>query len=82
MPELVAFGKPAGGYANSFVPVPPDWELGGTKYADGLIPLRDDLDPTSYASHAKTWIDHGARLIGGCCGAGPEHIAALKALIG
>ncbi len=82
MPELAALGPPAGGYANSFVPVPPDWELGGAKHADGLIPLRDDLDPTSYATHAQTWIDHGARLIGGCCGTGPEHIAALKALIG
>ncbi len=82
MPELVAMGLPAGGYANSFVPVPPDWELGGTKWADGLIPLRDDLDPAAYASHAQSWIDAGARLIGGCCGTGPEHIAALKALIG
>lgn len=82
MPELVALGLPAGGYANSFVPVPPDWELGGTKWADGLIPLRDDLAPTAYAAHAQGWIDAGARLIGGCCGTGPEHIAALKALIG
>ncbi len=81
MPELVAFGKPAGGYANSFVPVPRDWELGGTNWADGLIPLRDDLDPAAYAGHAQSWIDAGARLIGGCCGTGPEHIAALKALV-
>lgn len=36
------------------------------------------LDPHEYASLATGWLESGARLIGGCCGTTPEHIAALK----
>ncbi|MFQ5786259.1 MAG: homocysteine S-methyltransferase family protein [Alphaproteobacteria bacterium] len=83
MPALAALGRgPAGGYANTFRPVPEDWTLDGDKPSDGISPLRDDLDPEAYAGHALAWLDAGARLIGGCCGTGPEHIARLKALIG
>ena len=81
MAELVALGKPAGGYANTFVPVPPDWMLDGDKDSDGLIPLRDDLGPEPYARHVERWLDAGARLIGGCCGTSPDHIAKLRELI-
>ena len=35
MAELVALGKPAGGYANTFEPVPSDWLLSGDKDSDG-----------------------------------------------
>jgi S-methylmethionine-dependent homocysteine/selenocysteine methylase len=34
----------------------------------------------AYARLARTWLDLGATLIGGCCGTGPEHISALRAL--
>jgi len=81
MAELVALGKPAGGYANSFVPVPSDWILDGDKDSDGLIPLRDDLGPAHYAHHVEQWLDAGARIIGGCCGTSPDHIARLRELI-
>ena len=81
MAELVALGKPAGGYANTFVPVPPDWTLDGDKHSDGLIPLRDDLGPAPYAEHVGHWLDAGARIIGGCCGTSPDHIAKLRELI-
>jgi S-methylmethionine-dependent homocysteine/selenocysteine methylase len=75
MPALAAIGRgPAGGYANAFRPVPKDWEL-ETK---GLLPLRDDLDPETYAHHVHDWQAHGASIVGGCCGTGPEHIAALR----
>jgi methionine synthase I (cobalamin-dependent) len=30
---------------------------------------------------ARGWRDEGAELIGGCCGVGPEHIAALSAAL-
>ena len=83
MPALVALGDhPAGGYANTFKPVPKNWTLDGEKKTDGKSPLRDDLDAGEYAAHARAWLDAGARIIGGCCGTGPEHIAALRALIG
>jgi homocysteine S-methyltransferase len=30
-------------------------------------------------AQAIAWVGRGARLIGGCCGVGPEHIRALSA---
>ena len=81
MAEVVGLGKPAGGYANTFTPVPEDWTLNGEGDTDGLIPLRDDLDAEGYLTYAKRWLDAGARLIGGCCGTGPAHIARLSELI-
>jgi homocysteine S-methyltransferase len=37
-------------------------------------------DPQVYADYARMWIEGGARLVGGCCGTGPAHIAALADL--
>lgn len=42
----------------------------------------DIIEPADLVREAKTWIDHGARLIGGCCGLGPDHIRALTAARG
>ena len=82
MPALAGLGPwPAGGYANTFRPVPEDWTLDGDRPTDGVSRLRDDLDAEAYAGHAQTWLAAGARLVGGCCGIGPDHIARLKALI-
>lgn len=82
MPQLADIGGGvAGGYANSFAPVPETWELGGDKPGDGLLPLRGDLDPEAYGAHGRAWLASGARVIGGCCGTGPAHIARLKRLI-
>lgn len=36
--------------------------------------------PEAYAQLAATWVAAGARLVGGCCGTGPEHVAALADL--
>lgn len=81
MPELVRLGRgPTGGYANTFRPVPKDWVMDGDKPSDGLLALRDDLDPEAYAAHAKIWLAAGARVLGGCCGTRPAHIARLKQL--
>ncbi len=38
----------------------------------------DVIEPDELAKAAQTWIDNGARLVGGCCGLGPEHIAAIR----
>jgi S-methylmethionine-dependent homocysteine/selenocysteine methylase len=79
MPELAAFGPlPAGGYANAFAPVPEDWTLNGEREVDGMIGLRGDLDPEAYLAFAREWRAAGARIIGGCCGIGPAHIARLR----
>jgi 5,10-methylene-tetrahydrofolate dehydrogenase/methenyl tetrahydrofolate cyclohydrolase/methionine synthase I (cobalamin-dependent) len=48
---------------------------------DGTI--RYHLRPDYFVSQSKAYVAAGAALIGGCCGVGPEHIAAVaKALNG
>lgn len=81
---------PFGGYANAFAPGlnkrtgykdrnldSSDWD----SYESQSAPLRDDLPPTAFAAHARTWRDSGARIFGGCCGAGPEHIRHLRRVV-
>lgn len=67
-------GKQAeiGVYANAFPPTPKD-----AKANETLDELRPDLTPENYARWAKAWAEHGAGIIGGCCGISPDHIAAL-----
>jgi len=38
----------------------------------------DVIEPGELAKLAQTWIGNGVRMVGGCCGLGPEHIAALR----
>ena len=42
----------------------------------------DVIEPEELAKSALTWIDDGTRMVGGCCGLGPAHIAALRQAIG
>jgi S-methylmethionine-dependent homocysteine/selenocysteine methylase len=58
------FAGPVGVYAETGGWQPPNWVF-------------DGLTPAEYLDQAITWADHGARLIGGCCGTGPEHIRVL-----
>jgi S-methylmethionine-dependent homocysteine/selenocysteine methylase len=82
MPQLLATKTEwVGGYANTFAPVPQDWTLGGAKETDGLLDLRTELDPESYAAHAADWLAAGATVVGGCCGTRPAHIEKMHALI-
>jgi S-methylmethionine-dependent homocysteine/selenocysteine methylase len=64
-----------GVYANAFAPQREE-EAANEAISD----IRADLTPARYAQFAKDWTQLGADIIGGCCGIGPEHIAALKAL--
>lgn len=36
-----------------------------------------DCDPDRFLAEAQQWVKSGARIVGGCCGTRPEHIAAL-----
>jgi len=36
------------------------------------------VSPVKCADEARTWLNAGAKLIGGCCRVGPEHIAAIR----
>ncbi|WP_295893738.1 homocysteine S-methyltransferase family protein [uncultured Vibrio sp.] len=62
-----------GVYANGFTPIQDDHLAN-----DGLSAIRDDLSPTQYLEFAKTWLNSGASIIGGCCGIHPEHILELS----
>ena len=54
----------------------------------GLPVMTDDgravysMGPEAFAGHMKTLIAAGACLVGGCCGTTPEHIRALKDIVG
>lgn len=39
-------------------------------------------DPASCGIMAGEWFQKGARLIGGCCRTGPEHIASIRSTVG
>jgi S-methylmethionine-dependent homocysteine/selenocysteine methylase len=36
-----------------------------------------EIAPEHFACRAHEWVAEGATIVGGCCGTGPEHIAAL-----
>ena len=76
---LDAAGSPMrlGVYANAFCAH--DADEAALPANDGLDDIRADLSSAAYLALAKSWRAAGADIIGGCCGIGPEHIAALAA---
>ena len=63
-------GLPIGAYANMGIPDDVEgWEVKGV------------LAPDEYAVHVQRWIETGARIVGGCCGTGPEHIERISRLV-
>jgi len=62
-----------GVYANAFAP-----QTASAEANSGLDDIRQDLTPAGYLGWARQWRALGADIIGGCCGIGPEHIAALR----
>ena len=36
-----------------------------------------DMSPEDMATYAKKYVELGAKVVGGCCGNTPEHIAAI-----
>ncbi|MBM4233397.1 MAG: methionine synthase, partial [Gammaproteobacteria bacterium] len=46
------------------------------QYVDGAI--RYDGTPELMARYVQLAVDSGARIIGGCCGTSPEHLAAMR----
>ncbi|GLE09789.1 hypothetical protein PINS_up021645 [Pythium insidiosum] len=63
-----------GAYANRLTAIADDWAL-----AESVEPqaMRADLDVAQYVEYVNTWVNMGARIIGGCCGIGPEYIAQI-----
>ncbi|MDO4904477.1 MAG: homocysteine S-methyltransferase family protein [Lautropia sp.] len=73
--QLDDAGGPArlGVYANAFEPSHGEMRAAN----DGLDEIRRDTTPSNYLAWARQWVAAGADMVGGCCGIGPEHIAAL-----
>lgn len=65
-----------GVYANAFEPA---------KLAEPanehIAVTRDDLGGEVYNSFARDWVKLGARIVGGCCGIGHDHIEKLAQLL-
>jgi methionine synthase I (cobalamin-dependent) len=41
-----------------------------------------EADAETLAAHARRYVEQGARVVGGCCGSTPEHIAAIARALG
>ena len=52
-------------YAESGHFVPPSWKF------------EDIISPLDYLGYVRQWMEQGVRIVGGCCGMGPEHIRVL-----
>jgi homocysteine S-methyltransferase len=60
---------PLGAYPESGYFEMPEWQF------------VDIIAPDKFAAHCLQWRRQGASILGGCCGIGPEHIAALSAAL-
>ena len=55
-------------------------ETGKLKLPEWL--LAEVISPPDYAAVVEGWIkDYGVRIVGGCCGTGPEHIRELHGML-
>ena len=63
-----AFDGPLMAYPDSGYFKWPNWEF------------ENVIHPEDLRGFAEDWIERGVQVLGGCCGFGPEHIAALKPL--
>ena len=71
--ERLRPGVKIGVYANAFAPSENDGAANET-----LSAVRQDLGPDRYVATAAEWVAAGASVVGGCCGIGCQHIAALS----
>lgn len=78
--ELTA--GPIGGYANAERVTPEDGAAGVDVNVDeAQREAANYLTPDAYADEVKLWIEHGASLVGGCCGTRPKHIRRLREML-
>jgi S-methylmethionine-dependent homocysteine/selenocysteine methylase len=69
MKELAPHARlPIGTYAHIGRFNPPEWMF------------TDEYPPARYRDESAKWKQMGARILGGCCGTTPDHIAALASL--
>jgi S-methylmethionine-dependent homocysteine/selenocysteine methylase len=75
LPVLEEMGLTCGAYANGFTKITKEFAQAGANV--GGLSARTDLGPEAYADFALGWVDMGARIVGGCCEVGPDHIKTL-----
>ena len=75
--RLQASGVLLGAYANRLTQVDPNWTLQESEMPQ---PFRVDLDEKQYwEDFVRLWIGElNVKLVGGCCGITPEHIAYIR----
>lgn len=73
-----AVDAPVGAYALVGRYAPPSWKM---DFYPRFV-RTEETPPEAYAEAARGWIAAGARIVGGCCGTGPDHVRALAALAG
>ena len=69
---------PFGGFAHIGRFSPPSWKF---EFFPQFTETQE-WPPDRYTGEAREWREHGATILGGCCGTSPEHIAALRAWLG
>ena len=88
LPRLInAYDGPVGAYPNigymPLAPVDPDKPTMTNQLpsVSGDFLQTADYYPTRVAAFAREWKEMGARIIGGCCATGPEHIMSLAPVV-
>lgn len=64
-----AWDGPTGAYPHGGRYARPDWEFDAA------------FTPEALAADASQWLEDGCQIVGGCCGASPAHIAALRKVL-
>ena len=54
----------------------------GETYDAAAKAWRGTSDPLDWGERARAWRAAGARLVGGCCRTGPDHVRAVRAALG
>lgn len=72
-----AASGPVGGFAQIGRFDPPSWKF----EFHPQFRQTGEWPPERYAKAVEGWVDAGARVVGGCCGTGPEHTRALRRLL-
>lgn len=74
-------------YGNAFAATTGGWlasrggSENGTAVAGDAGGLPATVSPAAFGAAARRWMDAGATVVGGCCGAGPAHIEAVRAVV-
>jgi S-methylmethionine-dependent homocysteine/selenocysteine methylase len=77
-----AFDGPIGAYSNVGYGKNPEFGTTPQEQWHRIDPEQQEAyNPARYAESVREWVDGGARIVGGCCGAGPEYIEALLPVV-